>query len=176
MAAVEPPLASASKVAASGDASLASASKSLGAASRMPGSSYPSNLGLPQRPVGLYSNKATALRDLQHAHRKHVERLRTMKHTIDLTPVKPVKMSAGKKLQNMAERNATIEAARVFAICTLSLLSRFTVAITISSISQSHSALLLPLQRDNKLLLSKMYQIMNADNPYLKAPPHPPTL
>uniref|UniRef100_A0A7S3RQU3 Uncharacterized protein n=2 Tax=Emiliania huxleyi TaxID=2903 RepID=A0A7S3RQU3_EMIHU len=100
----------------------------------MPGSSYPSNLGLPQRPVGLYSNKATALRDLQHAHRKHVERLRTMKHTIDLTPVKPVKMSAGKKLQNMAERNATIE-------------------------------------RDNKLLLSKMYQIMNADNPYLKEKP-----
>mmetsp|Transcript_25167 Transcript_25167/g.76361 ORF Transcript_25167/g.76361 Transcript_25167/m.76361 type:complete len:309 (-) Transcript_25167:289-1215(-) len=84
----------------------------------------------------LCSHKGSAMRDLHHAHAKHVERLKNMKPRIDMSVKPTYKMNNAKKEQEAAERNAAIE-------------------------------------RQNKMLLSKMYTIMNSENPYLnmKSPP-----
>lgn len=76
------------------------------------------------------SHKGSAMRDLHHAHSKHIERLKNMKPVIDMSVNNRFKMNKAKKEQEAAERNATIE-------------------------------------RENKLLLGKMYSIMNSDNSYL---------
>jgi hypothetical protein len=78
----------------------------------------------------LCSHKGSAMRDLHHAHSKHVERLQNMKPVIDMSVNNRFKMNNAKKDQDAAERNATIE-------------------------------------RENKLLLGKMYTIMNSENTYL---------
>jgi len=77
------------------------------------------------------SNKATALRMLQHSQKMHVRKLETMKASIDMKQpqVYPHVQYNAKRMQMEAERNSAIE-------------------------------------RDNKILLGKMYTIMNSEPAY----------
>ena len=81
----------------------------------------------------LVANKATALRELQRSHKMHLQKLDTMKPSIDMKAPESCGMvhlrQNAKRVQMEAERNASIE-------------------------------------RENKILLGKMYTIMNSEPAY----------
>eukprot|EP00316_Scyphosphaera_apsteinii_P009457 CAMPEP_0119315462 /NCGR_PEP_ID=MMETSP1333-20130426/35967_1 /TAXON_ID=418940 /ORGANISM="Scyphosphaera apsteinii, Strain RCC1455" /LENGTH=236 /DNA_ID=CAMNT_0007320829 /DNA_START=18 /DNA_END=725 /DNA_ORIENTATION=+ len=107
----------------------------MGERSRVPAATMPLPTSTQHMKI---SNKQTALREMQRAHILHVDKLRKMKASVDMTRPQqyPHVACNAKRMQMESERNFAIE-------------------------------------RENKILLGKMYTIMNSEIDYNK-PMKPP--
>jgi len=122
------------------------------------------------------SNKATALRELQRGQLAHVDKLRKMKPGIDMRSPKsyPHVQYNAKRMQVSPPPLLAASPLPPPALCPRSLPGALSEMPAPLLPRQMEAERNLAIERENKILLGKMYSIMNAEPAYKthKARPH----
>ena len=114
------------------------------------------------------SNKATALRELQRSQLQHVDKLRKMKPSIDMCSPKqyPHVQYNAKRMQVECPLLAADSSPPAPTLCPRSLPGPSRSQTPAHSSRQMEAERNLAIERENKILLGKMYSIMNAEPAY----------